>query len=299
MSNTCFSQFTLSNEPHPSQMHAFETSNITPPAVTPPYCHPPAIEPIKLQSLAFNGQEDTYRSFRARFHRVMKTVDQDLQTEYLVQCLSGEALRIAMMDIEDPCALELIWERLDKRYGNDFALYQYHALKLFSLGTYSQCETKDDLKELFYSFSENILALKRISRNNAAGEDFKDILLRLLPDYLKRKVVKIMYETPSQYNLDYILALVSQEVELNTLQSFIEGTACPSSLPPGVQKYVPLSAENFEHSTLTSYNINDTQVVKPEDSSIQGGPTTLQPSNLPQNGIASTPAKLHLSAPMC
>ena len=144
MSNTCFSQFTLSNEPHPSQMHAFETSNITPPAVTPPYCHPPAIEPIKLQSLAFNGQEDTYRSFRARFHRVMKTVDQDLQTEYLVQCLSGEALRIAMMDIEDPCALELIWERLDKRYGNDFALYQYHALKLFSLGTYSQCETKDD-----------------------------------------------------------------------------------------------------------------------------------------------------------
>ena len=67
---------------------------------TAPNYQPPVIEPLKLQSLRFNGHEETYRIFKLRFQRVMKTIDQDLQIEYLLQCLEGEALRLSMIHID-------------------------------------------------------------------------------------------------------------------------------------------------------------------------------------------------------
>ena len=188
-----------------------------------------AVEPLKIQSLKFNNQEETYRSFKIRFQRVMKMVDKDLQVEYLIQCLDGEALRLAMMYIEDTSALELIWVSLDQRYGNDVVAYHHHSQKLLTLSSYPQCETSEELKELFYVFKENTLAMRRISRNSTAGEDFKSILCKALPDHLQRKVFKTMRDTPKQYTLDHLLSLVNKEVNLNNLQYRCTSTVCQHS----------------------------------------------------------------------
>ena len=188
------------------------------------HCPVVGIEPLKLESIRFNNQEENYRVFKVRFNRLMKWVDRDLQVEYLIQCLKGESLRLAMMHIEDTAALNLIWESLDFRYGNEAAAYQYHSRKLLALHSYPPCQTSADLKELYYVFKENILALRRISKNSYAGEDFKSILAGALPEHLRRKVRKFMYQSPDQYTLDHLLTLTGKEVQLNNLEGTITST---------------------------------------------------------------------------
>ena len=193
------------------------------PHITNPSNFPPVIEPLKLQALKFTGQEETYRSFRARISRVMKKIDEDLQIEYLIQCLDGEALRLAMMvDFEDPKALQLIWLNLDERFSNDTALYCYHSKRLQSLASYPQCQTEEDLKELYYFCKETISALRCYSKNSTAGEDFKNLICEVLPYYLRKKVIKVMYKNPSQFTLDHLLTMVGEQVGQNNMQKIIE-----------------------------------------------------------------------------
>ena len=193
-------------------------------AATSSHCPAVGIEPLKLESIRFNNQEENYRVFKVRFNRLMKWVDRDLQVEYLIQCLKGESLRLAMMHIEDTAALDLIWKSLDKRYGNEAAAYQYHSRKLLALHSYPPCQTSADLKELYYVFKENTLALRRISKNSDAGEDFKSIFVGVLPEHLRRKVMKIMCERPEQYTLDHLLTLTGKEVQLNNLENITTST---------------------------------------------------------------------------
>ena len=200
------------------------THSTTEKRATSPSYHSSGIEPLKLHSLQFDNQDVTYRSFKVRLQRVMKCIDQHLQVEYLLQCLNGESLRLAMMHIEDPHALDLIWKTLDERFGNEAVAYHYHTRKLLEIGSYPRCRTSAELKELFYTFNENILALRRISKSSAAGEDFKNILVEVVPDFLQRKMIKIIQRSPHQYTIDHLLKLIGEEVQLNDLQTTITGT---------------------------------------------------------------------------
>ena len=211
--------------------------------------HSAGIEPLRVQNLKFNGQEVSYRPFKVRFNRLMKGVDQDLHAEYLVQCLDGEALRLAMMHIED--SIQDIWSFLDWRYGNDVAVYQLHSRKLLEIGTYPQCNSVADLKELYYSFKENILAMRRISGNSAAGEDFKSVLQEVVTEHLRRKMVKIMLYSPHIYTLDNLLSLIGKEVQLNHLESMVSSTSHQSKTCPEDTHHVQ-STNQMEISQLPS-----------------------------------------------
>ena len=160
-------------------------------------------------------------------------IDEGLQAEHLLQCLEGEPLRIAMMvDLEDSGALMQMWYRLNERFGNEQCDYQHHVSELQKLGLYPQCRTDADLKELYYTFIEHIYAIRRISKNSEAGEDYKTTLCSVLPEYLKRKVLKIMQERPLEYTLSKVMDLVGKQVGLCNMQSVFSGKdnrSAPSS----------------------------------------------------------------------
>lgn len=252
--------------------------------------HPVIVEPLKLQSLQFNGQEETYRFFKSRFNRVMKHIDKDLQVEYLLQCLDGEALRLSLMHIQDCDALNQIWRSLDQRYGNEAVAYQHHAKKLLDLYSYPACQTSADLKELYYVFKENTLALRRISRNPEAGEDFKCILFEALPEYLKRKVVKIMYGSPDTYTLDYLLALLDKEVQLGDMERSISRvqyqpptghTQINSLVDPEVNSY-RISGDHTVNPDVP-INKHSSNYQLPDTSQL---PPSLPPLTLPSVGLS-------------
>ena len=178
------------------------------------------VKPLKLDT--FNGQPGSYRAFRSRFNLVMKKskIDDALQAEHLLRCLVGEPLRIVMMvDLEDQDALKEMWYRLNERFGNEQCDYQHHVTELQKLATYPPCKTDADLKELYYTFTEHIYALRRIARNKDVGDDYKTTLCGLLPEYLKRKTFKIMYEKPKEYTLDNLMRMVGKQVGLCNMES--------------------------------------------------------------------------------
>ena len=210
----------------------------------------PFIEPLKIPT--FDGQPGTYRNFKARFNRIMKKIDEDLQLEYLIRSLEGEPLRIIMMvNLEDNHALKQMWQLLDKWYGNPVCEYQRHAVQLHQLVHYPQCESAEDLKELYYTFTEHINALRHISKNHKAGEDFKAILYPLLPDNLQRKVLRTIQENPFDNTLDNILRTLESEVELNNMQSVFSSKVNPiRSGDENIVEEKPKfkGAERFEHT---------------------------------------------------
>lgn len=182
----------------------------------------PVIEPLQPSSIQFYGHPGTFRPFKTRFNCLMKKgkIDEDLQVEYLLRSLKGEALRIGLMsDLEDPQAFKQIWQHLEERYGGAFCDYQLHAMELQKLATFPQCKTPEDLRELYYVYSENISALRNISKNPAAGDDYKTTLVQLLPDSLRRKVLKTIQEEFSEYKLDSLLKIIGKEVALDNMQS--------------------------------------------------------------------------------
>ena len=185
---------------------------------------PSTVEPLKLDH--FIGLPGTYRPFRTRFRLVMKKsrIDESLQAEHLLRCLSGEPLRITLMvDLEEREALKRMWHQLDERYGNEQCEYQHHVTELQKLSTYPVCRTDADLRELYYTFSEHIFAIRRISRSNETGEDYKTILCGLLPDYLRRKMYKTMLKRPSEYTLNNMMVMVGDQVGLSNLESATSG----------------------------------------------------------------------------
>ena len=185
---------------------------------------PPVVEPIKLDT--FSGIDGTYRTFKTRFNLVMKKskIDDALQAEYLLKAVILEPLRIVMLvDLEHPNAIKLMWEHLDRRYGNEQCDYQHHVTELQKLATYPACRTPSDLKELYYTFTEHIYAMRRISKNEETGEDYKTTLCRLLPDYMKRKMYKLMQERPQEYTLNRMMTMVEQQVRLSNMEIAASG----------------------------------------------------------------------------
>ena len=185
---------------------------------------PSVVEPIKLDS--FGGMPGTYRTFKTRFNLIMKRskMDDALQAEHLLRCLVREPLRIVMMiDLEDPEAIKKMWKELDIRYGNEQCEYQHHVTELQKLATYPPCKFDADLKELYYTFSEHIKAIRRISKNDTAGEDYKTTLCGLLPDYLKRKMYKLMQDSPTEYTLNRMMHIVMKQVGLSNMESATSG----------------------------------------------------------------------------
>ena len=196
----------------------------SPPVASSERYSPSVVEPLKLNK--FNGTPGTYRSFKSRFNLVMKKgrIDEGLQAEHLVQCLDGTPLRLAsMIDLEDPSALKDIWKRLDGNFGDKHCDYQHHVAELQQLGSYTQCTTDSDLRELYVKFTEHLYALRHISENPEAGEDYKATLCGVLPDYLQRKVLKNMKQRPESYRLDKILDLVEEQVSLSNLRDVVTG----------------------------------------------------------------------------
>ena len=151
-------------------------------------------------------------------------IDEGMHAEHLLRCLEKEPLRIVMsIDLEDPDAINLMWEELDDNYGNEQCEYQHHVTELQKLTNYPSCESDADLKELYYTFAEHIKAIRRISKNDTAGEDYKTTLCRLMPKYLKRKAHKVMQDTPSQYTLNCLMRMVRKQVELSNMESATSG----------------------------------------------------------------------------
>lgn len=187
---------------------------------------PSVVEPIKLDS--FNGTiPGTYRPFKTRFNLIMKRskIDEALQAEHLLRCLAKEPLRIVMMiDLEDPDAIRMMWKELDFTYGNEQCDYQHHVTELQKLATYPPCRYDADLKELYYTFSEHIKAIRRISKNDTTGEDYKTTLCGLLPDYLKRKMYKLMQDSPTDYTLNRMMYMVGKQVGLGNMESAASGS---------------------------------------------------------------------------
>lgn len=199
-------------------------SFMTPPIASSERYASPIVEPLKLDQ--FNGQTGTFRAFKTRFNLVMKKgkIDEGLQAEHLLRCLFGEPLRIAMMvDLEDPEALSQMWYRLNERFGNEQCDYQHHVTELQKLATYPVCKTDADLKELYYTFTEHIFAVRRISKNQDAGDDYKTTLCALLPDYIKRKMYKIMHDNPQEYTLNKMMQIVSKQVGLSNMETVSSG----------------------------------------------------------------------------
>lgn len=186
---------------------------------------PSVVEPIKLDT--FNGTiPGTYRPFKTRFNLIMKRskIDEALQVEHLLRCLVGEPLRIVMMvDLEHPEAIKLMWKELDMNYGNEQCDYQYHVTELQKLASYPPCKYDSDLKELYYTFSEHIKALRRISKSDTTGEDYKTTLCALLPEYLKRKMYKLMQDSPTEYTLNRMMSMVQKQVGLGNMESAASG----------------------------------------------------------------------------
>ena len=175
----------------------------------------PVIEPLKLDT--FSGALGTYRAFKARFNLIMKKgrVDEALQAEHLIKCLDKQPLRMVyMIDLEERNAIKHIWDTLDSAYGNAQCEYQQHVTELQRMANYPQCKTDSDLTELYYKFSEHIYKLQRISNNPVAGDDYKTILCNLLPEYLRRKVNKLMFKTPEDYTLSKVLRILKEQIDI-------------------------------------------------------------------------------------
>ena len=209
---------TISTASQPLQSPTFTS----PPVASSERYSQSVVEPLKLDK--YNGRPDTYRPFRTKFNLIMKKgkIDEGLQAEHLLQCLEDEPLRIAMLvDLEDPEAIKKMWHHLNERYGNEQCDYQHHVAELQKLASYPQCRSDSDIKELYYSFTEHIHAIRRISKNPEAGDDYKTTLCGLLPEYLQRKLLKTMQERPQDYTLNYTMNIVGKQVGLSNMKKSV------------------------------------------------------------------------------
>ena len=194
--------------------------------------------PVGLPSISldtFDGHLGKYQAFKRSFPIIMQAsgASKELQVRYLRDSLKGDALK-SLSHISNLCdlTLEELWEHLDAIYDHKELDYHHHLAKLMSMGAMVRCTSEAQTRGLYNFVKEHVTELRKCCQNPKAGDDFKMLLHRLLPDYLQRKVVKMMKASPAEYTMDVIIDLLDTHVQVasqNSLLNEMSSSASPFS----------------------------------------------------------------------